>query len=269
MENSISANAKINIGLNIVRRREDGYHDIETIFYPVKIADRIVIRHGMDTNLACFAGDDGKPMEIAGQNTIDTAFALLKARYDIPALEVELYKRIPMGAGMGGGSADAAFFIRAVNEAFRLGMTTKQMEDMAAKIGSDCAFFIENTPKFATGRGEVLTPVPSVLDGYVIKVIKPRFNISTKEAYSKVKPMIPKTSLVEDFKRPVREWQGLIKNDFEASVFPEHPELQRYNDLLYESGALYASMTGSGSALFGIFDHEPVLRGEIAELMVD
>jgi 4-diphosphocytidyl-2-C-methyl-D-erythritol kinase len=184
-------------------------------------------------------------------------------------LEVELYKRIPMGAGMGGGSADAAFFIRAVNEAFRLGMTTKQMEDMAAKIGSDCAFFIENTPKFATGRGEVLTPVPSVLDGYVIKVIKPRFNISTKEAYSKVKPMIPKTSLVEDFKRPVREWQGLIKNDFEASVFPEHPELQRYKDLLYESGALYASMTGSGSALFGIFDHEPVLRGEIAELMVD
>jgi 4-diphosphocytidyl-2-C-methyl-D-erythritol kinase len=114
----------------------------------------------------------------------------------------------------------------------------------------------------------VLTPVPSVLDGYVIRVIKPRFNISTKEAYSKVKTMIPKTSLVEDFKRPVREWQGLIKNDFEASVFPEHPELQRYKDLLYESGALYASMTGSGSALFGIFDHEPVLRGEIAELMV-
>jgi 4-diphosphocytidyl-2-C-methyl-D-erythritol kinase len=115
----------------------------------------------------------------------------------------------------------------------------------------------------------VLTPVPSVLDGYVIKVIKPRFNISTKEAYSKVKPMTPKTSLVEDFKRPVREWRGLIKNDFEASVFPEHPELQRYKDALYESGALYASMTGSGSALFGIFDHEPVLRGEIAELKVD
>ena len=119
-----------------------------------------------------------------------------------------------------------------------------------------------------TGEAEYES-IPSVLDGYVIKVIKPRFNISTKEAYSKVKPMIPKTSLVEDFKRPVREWQGLIKNDFEASVFPEHPELQRYKDLLYESGALYASMTGSGSALFGIFDHEPVLRGEIAELMVD
>ena len=158
--------------------------------------------------------------------------------------------------------------MREVNKYLSLGLTRDQLLEIAAKLGSDCAFFIDNTPKFATGRGEIMQDVPSVLEGYKIKIIKPLFNISTKEAYSRVKPQQPKTSLLEDFKRPVKEWRGLIKNDFEQFLFPLHPELQRYKDALYESGALYASMTGSGSALFGIFEGDPVLSDEIRELEV-
>lgn len=280
----ISPNAKINIGLNITNRRDDGYHDIETIFYPVKVSDRIEVynrhdgekddlfltfaklrtigKHKDTSNLDALNGLD------KGDNIVEKALALMRQYCDVPPLEVYLLKCIPVGAGLGGGSADAAFFIKQVNLYFSLGLSNEQMLEMAAKLGSDCAFFIENTPKFATGRGEIMQSVPSVLDGYTIRIIKPTFNISTREAYSKVKPQQPKTSLLEDFKRPVKEWRGLIKNDFEQFLFPQYPELQRYKDALYESGALYASMTGSGSALYGIFEGKPDLSDEIKQLAV-
>jgi 4-diphosphocytidyl-2-C-methyl-D-erythritol kinase len=203
-----------------------------------------------------------------GTNIISKALALLRENYDVPPIDIAMLKNIPVGAGLGGGSADAAFFIKEINSFFSLGMTTDQMKELASRLGSDCAFFIDNTPKYATGRGEIMQSVPSVLDGYKIKVIKPLFNISTKEAYSKVKPQTPKTSLLEDYKRPVKEWKNYIKNDFEQFLFPEHPELQRYKDALYESGALYAAMTGSGSALYGIFEGDPVLNDEIRQLAV-
>ncbi|MBQ1698654.1 MAG: 4-(cytidine 5'-diphospho)-2-C-methyl-D-erythritol kinase [Bacteroidales bacterium] len=268
MELTIYPNAKINIGLNIVRRREDGYHDIETIFYPVRIWDQLkfVINPDQTTSRLSISGSE--PMPICRRTTVDTAFWMLRDKFNIPLLDMQLSKHIPIGAGLGGGSADGAFTIKALNDLFVLGMTFKEMEEMAAQIGSDCAFFIENSPKYATGRGEVLTPVPMISGSYQIKVIKPKFNISTKEAYSMVKPQEPTSSLIDDYKRPVSEWRGVIKNDFEQFLFPKYPELQRYKDALYESGAIYASMTGSGSALFGIFDHEPVLNDEIKDLAV-
>lgn len=277
----IHANAKINIGLNITNRRPDGFHDIETVFYPVRLADHLFIRTAENKDEEIFnvwssirtvggVRDESIQEELSkgGTNIISKALALLRENYDVPPIDIAMLKNIPVGAGLGGGSADAAFFIKEINSFFSLGMTTDQMKILASRLGSDCAFFIDNTPKYATGRGEIMQSVPSVLDGYKIKVIKPLFNISTKEAYSKVKPQTPKTSLLEDYKRPVKEWKDYIKNDFEQFLFPEHPELQRYKDALYESGALYAAMTGSGSALFGIFEGDPVLNDEIRQLAV-
>ncbi len=277
----IHANAKINIGLNITNRRPDGFHDIETVFYPVRLADHLFIRPAENKDEEIFnvwssirtvggVRDESIQEELSkgGTNIISKALALLRENYDVPPIDIAMLKNIPVGAGLGGGSSDAAFFIKEINSFFSLGMTTDQMKELASRLGSDCAFFIDNTPKYATGRGEIMQSVPSVLDGYKIKVIKPLFNISTKEAYSKVKPQTPKTSLLEDFNRPVKEWKDYIKNDFEQFLFPEHPELQRYKDALYESGALYAAMTGSGSALFGIFEGDPVLNDEIRQLAV-
>ncbi|MBO7568049.1 MAG: 4-(cytidine 5'-diphospho)-2-C-methyl-D-erythritol kinase [Bacteroidales bacterium] len=277
----IHPNAKINIGLNITNRRPDGFHDIETVFYPVRLADHLFIRLAENKDDEIFnvfssirtigsVKDTSIHDELSksDSNIISKALALLRENYTVPPIYIALMKRIPVGAGLGGGSADAAFFIKEINSFFSLGMTTDQMKELASRLGSDCAFFIDNTPKYATGRGEIMQSVPSVLDGYKIKVIKPLFNISTKEAYSKVKPQTPKTSLLEDYKRPVKEWKDYIKNDFEQFLFPEHPELQRYKDALYESGALYAAMTGSGSALFGIFEGDPDLNDEIRQLAV-
>ncbi|MBO7461758.1 MAG: 4-(cytidine 5'-diphospho)-2-C-methyl-D-erythritol kinase [Bacteroidales bacterium] len=277
----IHPNAKINIGLNITNRRPDGFHDIETVFYPVRLADHLFIRLAENKDDEIFnvfsnirtigsVKDTSIHDELSkgGTNIISKALALLRENYTVPPIDIAMLKNIPVGAGLGGGSADAAFFIKEINSFFSLGMSTDQMKELASRLGSDCAFFIDNTPKYATGRGEIMQSVPSVLDGYTIKVIKPLFNISTKEAYSKVKPQTPKTSLLEDYKRPVKEWKDYIKNDFEQFLFPEHPELQRYKDALYESGALYAAMTGSGSALFGIFEGDPVLNDEIRQLAV-
>lgn len=277
----VHPNAKINIGLNITNRRPDGFHDIETVFYPVRLSDNLFIRPAEDKDREIFSiwssirsignvRDNSIHEELSkgGTNIISKALALLRENYDVPPIDIALMKEIPVGAGLGGGSSDAAFFIKEINDFCSLGMSTGQMKELASRLGSDCAFFIDNTPKYATGRGEIMQSVPSVLDGYEIRVIKPLFNISTKEAYSKVKPQQPKTSLLEDFKRPVKEWRHYIKNDFEQFLFPEHPELQRYKDALYESGALYAAMTGSGSALYGIFEGDPKLSDEIRQLAV-
>ncbi len=275
-------NAKINIGLNIVNRRPDGFHDIETVFYPVRLADHLLIRHAEDADDEGFTvwsairtlgsvKDTSIHDELTknpDRNIVQKALDLLREHFEVPPVDIALLKNIPIGAGLGGGSSDAAFFIKGINSFFSLGMTTAQMKEMAATLGSDCAFFIDNTPKYATGRGEIMQPVTSVLDGYKVKIIKPLFNISTKYAYSKVKPQEPKSSLLEDFNRPVKEWKDCIKNDFEQFLFPEYPDLQRYKDALYDSGALYASMTGSGSALYGIFDGDPVLSDEIRDLAV-
>ncbi len=260
-------NAKINIGLNIINKRADGFHDLETIFCPVDLADALEINlspDGVDhfQTLGIQIDCNGK------KNLVEKALDLLRESFSVPPLSISLTKKIPTGAGLGGGSADSAFFIRAVNDEFQLGMSTRDMEQMAARLGSDCAFFIENTPKYATGRGEVMTDAPLMPQNYKIVIIKPDFSISTALAYSKVKPQAPKTSLLRDYAKPVSAWKNLIKNDFEEFLFPMFPDLQRYKDALYEAGAEYAAMTGSGSALFGFFSSEPVLGPEIEAMRV-
>ncbi|MBQ3657617.1 MAG: 4-(cytidine 5'-diphospho)-2-C-methyl-D-erythritol kinase [Bacteroidales bacterium] len=264
---TIFPNAKINIGLNIVNKRSDGFHEIETVFYPVKLSDKLeFLPNDKDNDVLEISGieipSDGT------KNLVLRALDILRKDFKIPFLDIKLTKQIPFGAGLGGGSADAAFFLKALNKEFKLGISNDDLKQKAAILGSDCAFFIDNAPRFATGRGEIFTHTDCLDEKYNIVIIKPKFEISTAFAYSKVKPQTPKTSLKEDFKKPLSEWKRLIKNDFEEFLFPFYPKLKTMKQELYNSGAIYASMTGSGSALFGIFDFEPALHGEIKALRV-
>jgi len=260
-------NAKINIGLNITEKRPDGFHNIETVFYPVKLFDSLEFFPSADKkDVFKVSGikipDDGK------KNLVERALDILREKFDIPPLEIRLFKNIPFGAGLGGGSSDAAAFIKAANEFFRLGLNHEELISMAKILGSDCAFFIDGVPKFATGRGDIFSDIPDMLLGHEILIIKPEFGISTAFAYSKVKPNLAKTKLSEDYLKPVSCWKGLIKNDFEEFLFPYYPKLEELKQKLYVSGALYASMTGSGSALFALYDKKPVLDHEILSMRV-
>lgn len=259
-------NAKINIGLDIIARRSDGFHDIETVFYPVRLCDCLeFIENNSDDDTFVTSGldipSDGKP------NLVQKAVAKVRHKYDIPPLDIHLMKKIPTGAGLGGGSSDAAFMINALNQSFNLGMSEDERINMAAELGSDCAFFIKNKPMFATGRGEVFSET-NLSDKLEIVIVKPDIAISTPLAYSKVKPQTPKFSLKESVQKPVSEWKLRVKNDFEEFLFPEFPLLGTIKQQLYDCGAVYASMTGSGSALFGIFDHEPQLSDSLEKIRI-
>lgn len=252
--------SKINIGLNIVSKRPDGYHNLETIFYPVNnLHDSLEIIENVSSDVDSFRlsgltlPDDGKP------NLVLRALKIMRQKFDIPPLKIFLLKSIPSGAGLGGGSSDAAFFIKAINEYFNLELDTQQMISTAAQLGSDCAFFINSRVAAASGRGEVFTEISDMLTNYKILLFKPLFGISTPEAYSKVKAAEPLYRLTQSWLKPVEQWKDLIVNDFENFLFPFYPDLQRYKDLIYESGAVYASMTGSGSALFGIYQNENII----------
>lgn len=277
-------NAKINIGLNIVAKRADGYHDIETLFFPVNLQDALevtlmkpldsgVIRKRLEVgNLLHLKTESRYPetetvddnsyvLNLLGDaiegdpadNLVVKAYKLLAEDFDIPPVIIHLFKHIPSGAGLGGGSSDAAQMIALLNKRFGLKMKNRSMERYAAQLGSDCAFFIRNKPAFATGRGEILSPVDLSLQGYSIVIVKPDIFVSTAEAYAGVTPAKPKVSLRDAVKRPVSEWKDLIVNDFEKSVFAKHPQLQQIKDKMYSIGAEYASMSGSGSAIYGIF----------------
>ncbi len=247
-------NAKINIGLNVVSKRTDGYHNLETIFYPVHLADALEMVISEKTGLT-FSGltVDGDPKD----NLVIKAYHLLKEEFDLPPVKFHLHKAIPFGAGLGGGSADAAFTLKMLNESFKLGLTTNQLEKYAARLGADCAFFIQNKPTFATGIGDQFQPVNIDLSGYQIVIIKPDIQINSKDAYKNIKPQQPAFHLPELVNRPLNEWKNLIVNDFEKSVFNRFPQLADLKELLYKCGAEYAAMSGSGSALFGIFRHLP------------
>ncbi|MBR6176596.1 MAG: 4-(cytidine 5'-diphospho)-2-C-methyl-D-erythritol kinase [Bacteroidales bacterium] len=259
-------NAKINIGLDIVARRSDGFHNIETVFYPVKLCDCLeFVENNSDDDTFVTSGlnipFDGKP------NLVQKAVAKVRHKYDIPPLDIHLMKKIPTGAGLGGGSSDAAFMINALNQHFNLGMSEDERINMASELGSDCAFFIKNKPMFATGRGDVFSEIilPSNLD---IVIVKPDIAISTPLAYSKVKPQKPKFSLEESMMKPIASWKQTVKNDFEEFIFPDFPLLGALKQMLYDSGAFYASMTGSGSALFGIFDGQPHLSDGLEKIRI-
>ncbi len=248
-------NAKINLGLDIVEKRPDGYHNLESLFYPIPIHDILEItvsddESGFTMYNATFEGDEK-------DNLVVKAYNLLAKEHALPKARISLYKNIPTGAGMGGGSSDAAFTLKMLNEIASLRLSDEQLEEYAAKIGADCAFFIKNKPAFATGIGNVLVPVDFTLKGYHIAVVKPDIHVSTKEAYSLVSPAYPEKPLKEIIMKPVEEWKEDMKNDFEKSIFAKHPSVAGIKKNLYSMGAVYASMSGSGSSFFGIFKNEP------------
>ena len=252
----IFPNAKINIGLNVTSRRSDGYHNLETIFYPVKINDALELVTADELSF------QSSGLEIPGRiedNLCVKGYHLLKKDFDLPPVHIHLHKHIPIGAGLGGGSADAAFFIKLINQHFALELSNDAMMGYARQLGADCAFFIENKPVFAFEKGDEFEPIKLDLSAYQLVLAMPPAHVSTAEAYRGVKPMPVKHSLIELIGMPVAERKKHIKNDFEESVFKNHPEIRGVKAALYEAGALYASMSGSGASVFGIFDKTPDL----------
>jgi 4-diphosphocytidyl-2-C-methyl-D-erythritol kinase len=251
-------NAKINIGLNILSRREDGFHNLETIFYPLAVRDALEV---VEADQLKFTSSG---LEIPGNPTDNLclkAYDLLSKDYKLPPVHIHLHKHIPIGAGLGGGSADASFFIRLMNEKFELGMDAAQMEAYASKLGSDCAFFVQNKPALAHGKGDQLQTIELDLSNYFIILVMPVVQVSTSDAYRGIRPAAMESSLADLIKLPVEAWKAVIKNDFEPSVFLQYPIIAEIKSKLYSAGALYACMSGSGSSVFGIFEKELKLPG--------
>lgn len=252
----IFPNAKINIGLNVIERRPDGYHNLETVFYPIAIKDALEI---VVSDKLSFQSTG---LEIPGRvedNLCVKGYHMVKRDFDLPPVSIHLHKHIPIGAGLGGGSADAAFFIKLLNQNFDLGLSGDQMMNYARQLGADCAFFIQNKPVFAFDKGDEFEPIRLDLSDYKIVLVMPPVHISTSEVYGGVKPAPVKDSLMELIYKPVAEWKSYIKNDFEVSVFKNHPVIRGVKAAVYEAGALYASMSGSGASVFGIFKETPDL----------
>jgi 4-diphosphocytidyl-2-C-methyl-D-erythritol kinase len=245
-------NCKINIGLNVIRKRSDGYHDLETVFYPVALNDALEIIRSTEISFQL----SGLPVNGATENNLCLkAYHLLKKDFpDLPPVSIHLHKAIPIGAGLGGGSADAAFMLTLLKRKFLLDLSQDELINYALQLGSDCPFFIVNKPSFATGRGEKLSPVELDLSEYEIVLVNPKIHISTKEAFSQLVPAIPEKAISEIIRQPVLTWKDELKNDFEKTVFENYPAIKKIKDELYLAGALYASMTGTGSTVFGIFD---------------
>lgn len=256
------SNAKINIGLNIIKKRNDGFHNIETIFFPIAMRDAIEIVDSKGNAPYTFSAT-GIPINIETKdNIVVKAYKLIRSKYDFPAQDIHLHKSIPFGAGLGGGSANAAYMTKLLNQKFNLGMSSLEMEETVSQLGSDCAFFIKNEPAFANMKGDKLNPIALDLSGYHLLLIKPEVHISTPEAYANIKPLKPEISLKDLIKEPIENWKNLIKNDFETSIFPKYPQLAKIKEELYVHGALYAAMSGSGSSMFGIFKKEPKILSQ-------
>jgi len=247
-------NAKINLGLHVTEKRPDGFHNLETVFYPIAWTDvlEFVVADQFEftTSGIPISGDPEA-------NLVNKAYRLLQNDFDLPVLKIHLHKNIPFGAGLGGGSSDAAFMLRMLNKTFNLNISEDKLIDYAAHLGSDCPFFILNKPIFATGRGEVMNIVNMTINGLFIILVKPPVEVSTAQAFQFVVPKKSEISLPELLSQPVQEWKHKIFNQFESSVFQSYPEIERVKEKLYESGAIYASMSGSGSCVFGLFDQLP------------
>nr|WP_068892919.1 4-(cytidine 5'-diphospho)-2-C-methyl-D-erythritol kinase [Pedobacter panaciterrae] len=245
------ANAKINLGLYVTEKRPDGYHNLETVFYPVKINDVIEITDAGKTTCQI------KGIDIPGStedNICLKAFELLKKDFDLPAQQITLLKNIPVGAGLGGGSSDAAFLIKLLNDKFQLGLNIQQMEDYARQLGADCAFFINNKPVFAEGKGDEFSDIKIDLSSYKIVLVKPPVHVSTADAYGGIIPNKSGVSLKDLIQLPLKDWKVNLKNDFETTVFLKYPEIAAVKQALYHEGAIFAAMSGSGSSVFAIFE---------------
>ena len=254
--------AKINLGLNVVEKRPDGYHNLQTVFYPVPIQDVLEVQV-MDEAFPSSYDCDLKVTNInidgdEQRNLVVRAYQLLKKDFPtLPRIHTHLWKGIPTQAGMGGGSSDCAYMMLLLNRQFQLGLTDDQLIQYAAQLGADCAFFILSQPCYAEGIGEKLNPIEVSLNGYHIAVVRPDIPVSTKEAFSLIHPHYPAQNCRETVMKPVETWRETLVNDFEESVFALHPEIGAIKEQLYDMGATYAAMTGSGSALFGLFREQP------------
>lgn len=249
-------NAKINLGLEILRKRPDGFHDIDSVFYPVPLCDALEVVELSDARRDRWNYSGLNIPGSEAENLCAIAMNLLRERKEIPSLDIFLHKAIPMGAGLGGGSADGSFFLKCIDELFQLGLGQDELKGMALKLGSDCPFFIDNLPARAQGRGEALTPIDVDLMGKHLMLVCPDIHVSTKEAYGIIRPDDSQESPTEIVTKPVDQWRGQLRNRFEEFAFEQDPKLAEVKRDLYEEGALYASMSGSGSAIYGIFDEE-------------
>jgi 4-diphosphocytidyl-2-C-methyl-D-erythritol kinase len=260
---------KINIGLRITGKRSDGFHNIETIFYPVCFCDAlefVVAKEPVREDSLTITGllTDSSPDD----NLVIKAVRLMREGNKIPFLKIHLHKAIPAGAGLGGGSSDAANMLKALNRYFDLSFNTEDLREMALALGSDCSFFIESIPVFAEGRGEIMTPVKPVLEGMYLLLVNPGIQIRTREAYQECHPHKPETNLNNLFINKIEKWKELIINDFEVPIFKKYPKIKNIKDNLYEMGAVYSSISGSGSTVYGIFKRKPEISDNIRSLIV-
>lgn len=267
--------AKINLGLNITEKRADGYHNLETVFFPIPICDALEIKtmdERFPSNVACDLKVTGNNVCCnENDNLIVKAYNIIAADFDIPRVHAHLYKNIPSEAGLGGGSSDAAYMIRLLDQRFRINIGNAEMEKYAARLGADCPFFITAEPSYAEGIGEILSPVnitDNNLEGYSLVVVKPQIAVSTKEAFSSITPRKPLMCCREIVAQPIETWKDALCNDFEESVFGIYPQLDDIKNRIYTLGAAYAQMSGSGSSLFGIFKSdvdEQSIKNEFAD----
>ncbi len=257
---------KINLGLNVTERRKDGYHNIETVFYPLGLCDILEV---LKSDKLSFSSS-GLPIPgDTKDNLCLKAYHLLGLEHGLPPVNIHLHKVIPMGAGLGGGSSDGAHMIKLLNDLFELELSWGEMHHYARQLGSDCSFFISGKPSFAEGKGDDYAGIPLYLEDYFFVLVCPPVHVSTAEAYLDVEPVKPETSLGQEILRlPVNLWKEEIKNDFEKSVFAAHPEIGKIKEKLYANGALYASMSGSGAAVYGIFSTPVDLQKEFKDCFV-
>lgn len=246
-------NCKINLGLRILGKRDDGFHNLETVFYPIPLHDGLEIISSTNNETSCITS--GRSIHVQSDDNICTkAYYLLKRDFQfLPPIEIHLHKTIPSGAGLGGGSSDGAYTLVLINKKWRLGLTEKQLINYASGLGSDCSFFITNAPRFATGRGEVLEPVATDLATYKIILVHPGVHINTGWAFSQVNPIPTGQSIKEVILQPITCWREGLHNDFEKPVFQAYPEIELIKKELYANGAIYASLSGSGSTVYGVF----------------
>ncbi len=261
--------AKINIGLRIIEKRTDGFHSIQTVFYPFGLADALeyVIEEretGNDRLIETGIPSGCKPKD----NIVIKALKRIREIHNVPFLKIHLHKTIPPGAGLGGGSADATCLIRSLNRYFELGLSQASLKEIAASLGSDCPFFIDNVPSYGEGRGEILTPVDSLPDFYHIVVLKPEYEVSTADAYKNCTSWYDGRNLIDSYRTDTRLWKDTIFNDFEKSLFARYPEIADLKESLYSIGAVYSSMSGSGSAVFGLFEKLPDIPQSMMPVVV-
>lgn len=252
--------AKINIGLWVTEKRPDGFHNIETVFYPIVLHDTLNIEisgtaatGNPDFECTGISLPDSNPAD----NLCCKAYRLLCNDFGLPPVKIRLHKAIPVGAGLGGGSSDAAYTLQVINDMFHLGIPHSELAGYASRLGSDCAFFLQHAPALGTGKGDILKPVPLSLAGYHFLLVKPPVFVSTADAYSSITPEKPQQHLQKLLQKPLSEWRNAVVNDFEKPVFARFPEIKQIKEKLYSEGAVYASMSGSGSSVYGIFERLP------------